>query len=222
MKTILGQVASFARSGKKIEMLSVDDIRSAEGNEVRTYSELVYKLAQLAFENPELVLLMRGQARDYREHGKTTLFPTMFRMPASGSDFYVRDLHGRYEQVRRRENQLFNVLRDTPFWDRVGRNELARWAILQHYEVCPSPLLDVTHSALVALTLMGCLPAKNPSKSIKQAALMHFIRASKCGLTSLSNQGRCMTSPKSSHNGRSWRQSAERRTWRIAPRFGLR
>jgi hypothetical protein len=33
---------------------------------------------------------------------------------------------------------------------RIVRHRLLRWAILQHYEVCGTPLLDVTHSLRVA------------------------------------------------------------------------
>ena len=34
--------------------------------------------------------------------------------------------------------------------DRMKRQQILRWAILQHYEVCPTPLLDVTHSLRIA------------------------------------------------------------------------
>jgi len=33
---------------------------------------------------------------------------------------------------------------------RVARERLLRWSILQHYEVCATPLLDVTHSLRIA------------------------------------------------------------------------
>ncbi len=34
--------------------------------------------------------------------------------------------------------------------DRIRRQQLVRWAILQHYEVCETPLLDVSQSARIA------------------------------------------------------------------------
>ena len=34
----------------------------------------------------------------------------------------------------------------------IYHNEFVRWAILQHYEVCSTPLLDVTHSLQSALS----------------------------------------------------------------------
>jgi hypothetical protein len=150
MKAIPGKVASFAPGKNRLEMLSVDQIQSNVGHTARTYSDLISKLAQLAFANPEFVLLMRGQSSDHKEGSKTTLLPTMYRMPPHGDYFYAIELKHRYERLQERERQLYEVLHDTDYWDRVGRSELARWAILQHYDICPTPLLDVTHSALVA------------------------------------------------------------------------
>jgi hypothetical protein len=34
--------------------------------------------------------------------------------------------------------------------DRLRRHRILRWSILQHYEVCTTPLLDVTHSIRIA------------------------------------------------------------------------
>jgi hypothetical protein len=34
--------------------------------------------------------------------------------------------------------------------ERFERHRILQWAILQHYEICPTPLLDVTHSLRVA------------------------------------------------------------------------
>lgn len=150
MKPILGNVSSFAPGNGRLQMLSVDQIRSCKGHDVHTYSELISKLAQLAFNNPDFVLLMRGQSREHMEDLKTTLFPTIYRAPIQGNEFYSYQLKQRYDLLGKSENRLYQVLHNTEYWDRVGRSDLARWAILQHYNVCPTPLLDVTQSALVA------------------------------------------------------------------------
>jgi FRG domain len=34
--------------------------------------------------------------------------------------------------------------------DRLKRHRIIRWAILQHYQVCATPLIDVTHSLRIA------------------------------------------------------------------------
>jgi hypothetical protein len=42
--------------------------------------------------------------------------------------------------------------------ERLERHRILRWSILQHYEVCPTPLLDVTHSLRIAASFAS-LPA---------------------------------------------------------------
>jgi hypothetical protein len=42
----------------------------------------------------------------------------------------------------------------------VKRHQIVRWSILQHYEVCPTPLLDVTHSLRIAASF-ACDRADN-------------------------------------------------------------
>lgn len=34
--------------------------------------------------------------------------------------------------------------------ERIERQRIVRWSILQHYEVCSTPLLDVTHALRIA------------------------------------------------------------------------
>jgi hypothetical protein len=160
MKAIPDKVHSFRSDSSSLAPLTVDEVRESGGHLVETYSGLIAKLAQLAFANPEMVLLMRGQSREYIEKGKSTLYPTMYR---TGSDeIYAAELRDRYELLRQREQALYEVLRYTDYWERVGRSDLARWAILQHYEVCPTPLLDVTHSALVACSFAWLSQGMSP------------------------------------------------------------
>lgn len=150
MKKIARKVSTYVDGSDNLGLYSVEEIQTGAGHEIQSYSELVSKLARLAFFNFELILLMRGQPNDYTEEGKTVLYPKMYRFGPEGEDFYAGELHENYQMLRERERQLYRTLKNTDYWDRVGRSELARWAILQHYEVCATPLLDVTHSAQVA------------------------------------------------------------------------
>lgn len=151
MKPIEGKVWSFGADETSPVQLTVSAIRQAPATFIPTYSKLVERLAQLAFANPDFVLLMRGQSADYKESSKSTLFPKLYRTaPRQGEEFYAFELKSRYDALLAKERELVRVLDGTVYKDRIGRSELARWAILQHYEVCPTPLLDLTHSALVA------------------------------------------------------------------------
>lgn len=148
MKTIPGMIRSY-RNGE-LDNCSVDIVRSGEGQLVNSYSDLIAKLAHIAFGNPGLVLLFRGQRKEYLENDRSTLYPTMYRNPVGGFA-YPQELDKRYKELKSRENRLRWFLKEQyPEQDRVSRSELSRWAILQHYEVCPTPLLDVTQSSLVA------------------------------------------------------------------------
>ena len=50
----------------------------------------------------------------------------------------------------------------------MQRHRILRWAILQHYEVCPTPLLDVTHSLRIAASFASLVPGKK-AKLAKEA-----------------------------------------------------
>jgi hypothetical protein len=144
--TILGSVPSF-------QAATNGTIRSDSGAPVKDFPDLVEKVAQLSFYNPEHVLLFRGQRRDWPNyHGNTSLKPTIFR-PTNGRkppDSF--ELTRRYGVLRHAEELFADDFTHSGFLgrQRIVRHRLLRWAILQHYEVCGTPLLDVTHSLRVA------------------------------------------------------------------------
>jgi hypothetical protein len=150
MQEIRQELQTFLSGSRKPQPRegTVKQVRKNRGVRVSTYRELVEKVAELAFANPEFVLLFRGQTRDFPERGLTTLFPSMFRF---GSDpkMYGFQLRERYEVLQRKEKALINRFR-RQYNKRFSRNSLLRWTILQHYEICPTPLLDVTQSLHVA------------------------------------------------------------------------
>ncbi len=156
MERIPNKIQSFAADGDRLIPFTVENLRKSEGHRVPTYSELISKLAKLSYANPELVLLFRGQAREYKEAGKTTLFPSIYRRQNHGdpSSDYSGDLALKYEELQEKEVGLCRLFGNSysVYHSRISRSELARWAILQHYEVCRTPLLDVTTSAMIALS----------------------------------------------------------------------
>jgi hypothetical protein len=152
MEPIRNDIQSFLGPGSAIGSRSLSEIRKSEGLPVSNYAELVKNLAELAFENPEFILLMRGQHTDYCSTAGSTLFPWMYRNAVGegeSTEIYASELRSRYEKLEEKERLLYDIF-NGHYRKRVGRSKLLRWAILQHYEVCPTPLLDVTHSARVA------------------------------------------------------------------------
>lgn len=117
--------------------------------EVRTYRELMSEVAQLAYLNKDSLLFFRGQGQDYKNRaGSSTFYPTIYR------DDYLasREVQYRFEILLQATKLLVEVFEREKIngYQDVRRKRYIAWSILQHYEVCPTPLLDFTHSVRVA------------------------------------------------------------------------
>jgi hypothetical protein len=127
-------------------------IRKGPGHRVRTFLDLATKVADLQFRNRDYVLLFRGQSTDHRNQaGRTSLKASLFRPIQSGNP-NQQTLQRRYEELTRAESALVSCYEGERYLgvERLKRHRILRWSILQHYEVCPTPLLDVTHSLRIA------------------------------------------------------------------------
>lgn len=133
----------------------VSDVLLSEPLKISSFRELVGLIAQISFRNPEHVLFFRGQKRNYskkiKDKGKVSSFyPSIYRSidgPLGGLE-----LQGRFASLEHLSNALLIEFTNQKI---EGHEKLSKfpelaWAVLQHYEVCPTPLLDVTHSLRVA------------------------------------------------------------------------
>lgn len=145
---------SFFDSTPKARVATNTDVRKSRGHEVRNYLDLVTKVAELQFMNRDHILLFRGQGTDHRNLQKnTSLKPTLLRpVSATSRNPGVPRLTRRFEILRSAESELVTRYSEAKLLgvDRLKRHRILRWAILQHYEVCKTPLLDVTHSLRIA------------------------------------------------------------------------
>jgi hypothetical protein len=128
-------------------------VRLGTGFNVRSYLDLAGRVAELQYRNRNHVLLFRGQSNDWKSvKGYTTLKPSIFR-PLLGKTTLPRSVvTKRFIALLKAEELLekgFRTLRRTGR-QRVARERLLRWSVLQHYEVCATPLIDVTHSLRIA------------------------------------------------------------------------
>jgi hypothetical protein len=130
-------------------------IRSGKGHPVATYFELAKKVAELQFRNREHVLVFRGQAKDYMTRTskvpRSLMKATIFRL--EGLRIPTKTiLENRFERLRQAEGDLLKnyTAGGLEGSDQLKRQRILRWAILQHYEVCATPLLDVSHSLRIA------------------------------------------------------------------------
>src|SRR5208282_4800019 len=75
-----GKLQSFTEGRTYVKPTTNYNIRAQPGLEVRSYPELVEKVAQLSFYNPEQVLFFRGQSREHvTPRNNTSIKPSIFR-----------------------------------------------------------------------------------------------------------------------------------------------
>jgi hypothetical protein len=116
---------------------------------VKSYRELVEHVARLSYANPNQLLFFRGQDRDFQSKaGGSTLYPAIYR----GDNVPRRELEYRFEQLDAAARILSTRFTKASVEGHrdVARKRYIQWSILQHYEVVPTPLLDLTHSLRVA------------------------------------------------------------------------
>lgn len=128
---------------------TVGKVRQDKGFAVKSFRNLVRCVAELGSCNPHFNLFFRGQDKDYKDkNDRTRLYPSIFRPDKERLSQTV--VATRFKQLRAlikmlRANQLNLGLR-SPLAIHVEY-----WlSLLQHYGVCPTPLLDLTQSLRVA------------------------------------------------------------------------
>lgn len=128
---------------------------------MNSYRDLHRRIACLSFANPQYTYYFRGQPKDYWENPNgTTLFPSIYRWE-NGKKPSKGNMQERFRLLEKAEGLLLEELRNASYWlgfKTIYRYREIRWAILQHYEVCETPLLDITPSLITALAF-----AKNRS-----------------------------------------------------------
>jgi hypothetical protein len=153
METIAEQKLWSLLSGyTEAKDVSCTQVRADKGHAVSDYLDLATKVAELQFRNREYVLLFRGQDKDYKNtKSNTSLKPTLFRSNGVGNPD-ANELMKRFETLARAERRLSDQYAERGLLgrERLQRHRILRWSILQHYKVCETPLLDVTHSLRIA------------------------------------------------------------------------
>jgi len=128
-------------------------LRQSHGIEVSDYIDLATKVAAIQFHNPNFYFLFRGQQIDHRlrENQNSTIRPSIFRRDEEHNVLHWNALvASRYRKLKQAEKYLSDAWTETVGKRKLNRSSVIKWAILQHYEVCDTPLLDVTHSLRIA------------------------------------------------------------------------
>lgn len=160
-------LSNYREFEKKASRIGLTAIGSDGGLPVKTYRELVEKISEVAYENNRLVLAYRGQGSDYRVKGtskRSSLYPTIFRdswneyvINSKNRPLYFKKLTElaqkmRPEVFKKIEEDESDVDDRTVKVNRVQRRNYNEqmWAIIQHYELFPTPMIDITQSLQVA------------------------------------------------------------------------
>ncbi|MBN8957378.1 MAG: FRG domain-containing protein [Rhizobiales bacterium] len=144
---------SFLDHRGKAKATTCTTVRKGDAQLVTSYFELAKKVAELQFLNRDFVLVFRGQSGDYRnKSGNTSLKPSIMRANDATKVPTPNQLLRRYARLADAEKSLMAHYRkgNTPGSKRLRRQMILRWSLLQHYEICKTPLLDVSHSLRVA------------------------------------------------------------------------
>jgi FRG domain len=151
--------SSFGVRGKKggPTWATVQNVREWPGFTVRRFEDLVKISAHLAAGNRGHMLFFRGQKSDHVDrNGRTNLYPTLFRK--GRSPLKKTELADRWQRL---ETAVAAIVRERNALGLPGKTHRhieAAIALLQHYGLCETPLLDVSPSLRVAASF--ALPSK--------------------------------------------------------------
>jgi hypothetical protein len=144
--------ATFGNKSKKSgpTWMSVQDVRESKGYRVRSFEELIKITSHLAAGNRDHHLFFRGQSRDYVDrNGRTLLYPTLYRSP-SKAGLKKRELAERWSSLEKLVRTVVAHRSTLKLPGKTHRHVESAIALLQHYGLAPTPLLDVTPSLRVA------------------------------------------------------------------------
>jgi uncharacterized protein YutE (UPF0331/DUF86 family) len=129
--------------------LGNQQVAKAKALSVSSFRELMNLVSQLSYLNKDYLLFYPGQSSDFlNKNGSSTLYPSIYRGDRLSQD----ELRLRFRLLTSASRRLCQTLQEENIqgWQDVKRRKYIQWSILQHYEVCQTPLLDLTHSLRVA------------------------------------------------------------------------
>lgn len=138
---------------------TVNRVRSSEGFPVKSFRDLIDQVALVTINNRNYEMFYRGQSNDYLNNQgvfyqdrkkKSTIFPSICRpeMKVDGIPKYSV----RKKTIEDRYDKLYS------FIDFINKIEKKKYrdeylmSLFQHYEILPTPLIDITQSLRVAAT----------------------------------------------------------------------
>ena len=139
---------------EKFKASTNSEVRSHPGIFVQDYISLAKIISGLQFYNRHHLFLFRGQDNDYRNKSQnTSIKPAIMRASSTPTKVpSAKTLKERFDILREAEEKLIYEYTKEKFKFRkyLVKQRIIRWTLLQHYEICNTPLLDLTQSLRIA------------------------------------------------------------------------
>ena len=132
---------------------TINEVRKSSPKRIHSFQRLVKEIASISFQNPDLSIFYRGQRCEHFVNKPfCSVYPSILRNIRSSRIKRRLFLRRRYEILYEANSLLLSEFQKMD-WE--GHSVITKfpevsWAILQHYEICDTPLLDVTTSLRVA------------------------------------------------------------------------
>lgn len=137
---------------------TVNKIRASDGYKITTFRQLMDEVANVTISNKTFEMFYRGQVNDYKNNQsiyfknnkpKSTIYPAICRpeRKADGSLKYSI----KKSQVTKRYENLSNMI-EIVKGERGSYFNEYYYSLFQHYDILPTPLIDITQSLRVAAT----------------------------------------------------------------------
>jgi hypothetical protein len=140
-------------SKKGFKKATVAKVRLDVGFPVASFRDLVRCVAELGSRNSRFNLFFRGQSEDDLDwNGKTRLYPSIFRPEKGKKSLHKLVRECRFELLRNLVKKLRIYRARLGLSSSLGIHPEYWYSILQHYQLCRTPLLDLTQSLRVAAT----------------------------------------------------------------------
>lgn len=136
---------------------TVNKIRISAGYPVKTFRNLIEEVALVTLSNRNYEMFYRGQTTDYKDSQsvyykentpKTIIYPSICRPERKDDGTYKSSI--RKTKVKERYEDLFFLI-EKMAGGRTFEYEFY-FTLFQHYDILPTPLIDITQSLRVAST----------------------------------------------------------------------
>lgn len=137
---------------------TVNRIRASEGFQVTSFKQLMNEVANVTISNKNFEMFYRGQSKDYKNNqaayfkdrkAKSTVYPAICRPEKKDDGSLKHSL--KKSQIIKRYEDLSNMI-DLVSGKRGSYFNEYYYALFQHYDILPTPLIDITQSLRVAAT----------------------------------------------------------------------